>query len=590
MNRCPLLICMALFAFGAVASCGVSDLKVTGSGDAGTNAEGGLSGGAKNSSGTGGLVATGARGGTPGMPGGTGESGDSGAISGGSGTTDGGSDSTSGRAGASNGGSTVTNGGTGVENGGSGAKGDAGSGGSSGSKGGAGSGGSSGSKGGAGSGGSSGSKGGAGSGGAGCPDLQCGGTCFDSKTSNVNCGTCGHACTSEQTCKSGSCACTVAGLVQCAGSTACIDTNTSLTNCGGCGHTCNTGQLCSSGTCQAPPVCDPLLAAGNPCVAAYSTTRLLVSGYTGPLYQLCKGTATDGPSSCKGTTQDVGSKNGYADSATHDTFCSGASCTITKIYDQSGKKNDLEPAPKGGAKSTPDSPAPASALGITLNGHAVYGIQIKPSIGYRTGCSGCNIKLGNGTALGDTAESKYMVSSQKDLVDGCCYEYGNVETTGNDDGSGSAEAVHFGAGVVWGTGAGGKPGPWVEADLENGLYAGWENGQDKAISTNTPLKYDFVTAILVGDTADKNAGKGRFALYGGDATTGTAATMYDGIRPAKAGYVPMKKQGGIVLGIGGDNSSSGAGRFYEGVISSGAWSRATVNAVQANIVSARYGQ
>ncbi len=33
--------------------------------------------------------------------------------------------------------------------------------------------------------------------------------------------------------------------------------------------------------------------------------------------------------------------------------------------------------------------------------------------------------------------------------------------------------------MLGGTGAGGKPGPWVMADLENGLFAGWESGQDK---------------------------------------------------------------------------------------------------------------
>ena len=89
------------------------------------------------------------------------------------------------------------------------------------------------------------------------------------------------------------------------------------------------------------------------------------------------------------------------------------------------------------------------------------------------------------------------------------------------------------------------------ADLENGLFAGWENNQDQNISTNTPLKNNFVTAVLVGDVASQNGGKGRFALYGSDATTGNLNTLYDGIRPAKTGYVPMHKQGSIILGIGG---------------------------------------
>jgi len=40
--------------------------------------------------------------------------------------------------------------------------------------------------------------------------------------------------------------------------------------------------------------------------------------------------------------------------------------------------------------------------------------------------------------------------------------------------------------------------------------------------------------------------------------------MYDGIRPEKPGYVPMQKQGSVILGIGGDHSDGDGGRFYEG--------------------------
>ena len=272
-------------------------------------------------------------------------------------------------------------------------------------------------------------------------------------------------------------------------------------------------------------------------------------------------------------------------------FCSGGSCTITKIYDQSGQKNDLEPAPKGGAKGTPDNPADANALKVTVNGHTAYGILIKAGIGYRTGCSACTIKTGNGMVKGDDPETMYWVTSQKDLIDGCCFDYGNAETTSNDDGNGTMETLYFGGGVVWGTGAGGKPGPWMMADLENGLYAGWENKQDKNISTNKKLPYDFVTGVLLGDTKDKNSGKGRFAIYGGDATSGTLQTMYDGIRPEKPGYVPMLKQGSIILGIGGDNSNSAGGRFYEGAVSVGpVISKQTADALQAAIVAVKYGK
>jgi hypothetical protein len=219
-------------------------------------------------------------------------------------------------------------------------------------------------------------------------------------------------------------------------------------------------------------------------------------------------------------------------------------------------------------------------------------------MGYRAGCTGCVVATAKGTATGDQPETEYMVTSQNGKqpgnMEGCCFDYGNAETTARDDNNGTMEAVYFGGGVSWGTGSPGghTNGPWVMADLENGLYAGWivSPASDQNIPTNTPLLLPFVTGIVVGDTAAQNGGKGRFAVYGGDATNGPLKTLYDGIRPAKNGYVPMKKEGSIILGIGGDNSDSGTGQWFEGVMASGAATTGTLDAVQANIVAAKYGK
>jgi hypothetical protein len=330
----------------------------------------------------------------------------------------------------------------------------------------------------------------------------------------------------------------------------------------------------------APLPCKVLGDAGHECVSAHSTVRVIVPDYTGPLYQVDTGTAQ----------LDINSVDGYADAAAHDEFCGKSGCTISIVYDQSGYGNHLTRAPRGSAKSTPGNPVQASALPVKINGRSVYGMLFKPGQGYRAACNDCPYpeNFPSGVPVGDEPETMYMVSSQHDLINGCCFDYGNAEVTANNDGNGTMEAVYLGQGVIWGSGTG--PGPWVMADLENGLYPGWENGGFNNISTNTSLQYDFVNAVVVGDTADKNGGKGRFALYGGDATESTIKEMYDGIRPEKPGYVPMQKQGSVILGIGGDNSDGDGGRFYEGVIALGAAPAEVINALHAAIAEARYGQ
>ena len=125
-----------------------------------------------------------------------------------------------------------------------------------------------------------------------------------------------------------------------------------------------------------------------------------------------------------------------------------------------------------------------------------------------------------------------------------------------------------------GTGAG----PWVMGDLENGVWA----GNASSNPSNQPIHAEFVTAMLKGDTGN------HWTLKGGDAQTGALQTLFDGQRPPR--YHPMKKQGALILGIGGDNSHGGVGTFYEGLVTTGFTSDAADDAVQADIVGAGYGR
>src|SRR5664280_1231031 len=95
--------------------------------------------------------------------------------------------------------------------------------------------------------------------------------------------------------------------------------------------------------------CDIYTAAGDPCVAAHSTTRALYASYNGPLYQVKR--QPDGKTLDIGIVQPVASPapdgGGYADAAAQDAFCANAICVINLIYDQSGKGNHLYQAPPG---------------------------------------------------------------------------------------------------------------------------------------------------------------------------------------------------------------------------------------------------
>jgi hypothetical protein len=308
-------------------------------------------------------------------------------------------------------------------------------------------------------------------------------------------------------------------------------------------------------------VCDIYASYGTPCAAAYSMTRALYSSYDGPLYQVQR--ASDSAKAEVGLL----ATGGDVDASGQDSFCAGTTCTITEIYDQSPRDNNLTIEPGGGAAPA-DNGADATALPVTIGGHEAYGLDIESGTGYRDDST-------SGIATGSQPEGMYMVASGTHVNSGCCYDFGNVETNNRDDNAGRMDAVNL---TTW-CGSNSAPctgsGPWVEADLENGQWMG--NGSNPADTGNSS---DFVTAVL------KNNGTSELELEGGDSTSGGLKTWYDGALPS--GYSPMYKQGAIVLGTGGDNSNSDVGSFFEGVMTEGFPSDAADAAVQANIVAAGY--
>ena len=326
--------------------------------------------------------------------------------------------------------------------------------------------------------------------------------------------------------------------------------------------------------------CDVYAAAGDPCAAAHSTTRALLASYDGPLYQVMR--QSDGKTLDIGvvaaTAKDAG---GYADAAAQDAFCKDTYCWITVIYDQSGNENHLRQAPRGGfggpAMGGFNNLSLADWAPVYLNGHKVYGVFIAPGMGYRWNDA-------KGTAVDDQAEGQYWVINGHHYNSGCCFDYGNAETDSRDDGDGTMETTYYGNQPVWYHGD--APGPWIMTDQENNLVGCVnDDPNDKYCEGLESISWRFVTAFADGEPH-------HWRSMGGDAQTGGLKTYYDGgrIRNPRNSYDPMRKQGAILLGNGGDNSNGSSGTFYEGAMTAaGTFPTEETNfAVQANVVAARY--
>ena len=326
--------------------------------------------------------------------------------------------------------------------------------------------------------------------------------------------------------------------------------------------------------------CDVYARGGTPCVAAHSTTRALYASYDGPLYQVMR--QSDGKTLDIGVVKaSAGDPGGYADAAAQDAFCQDTYCWITVLYDQSGKGNHLYQAPRGGfsgpAMGGYNNVPVSDWAPVSVMGHKVYGIFIAPGMGLR-------LNDPVGTAVDDQAEGQYWVISGQHYNSGCCFDYGNAETDSRDDGDGTMETTYFGNSRGWYYGEG--DGPWLMTDQENNLV-GCVNPDpnDKYCRGLNTVSWRFVTATADGEPH-------HWRSMGGNAQEGELKVYYDGgrIQNPRSSYDPMRKQGAILLGNGGDNSNGSAGTFYEGAMTAaGTFPTQELNQqIQANVVAACY--
>ena len=231
--------------------------------------------------------------------------------------------------------------------------------------------------------------------------------------------------------------------------------------------------------------CDILVAAGNPCVAAHSTVRALYAAYSGPLYNV---TRPDGTWARIGVLE----AGGFADIAAHEKFCAAGDCVISNVFDQSPQGNHLGQRHKL---------VNASTHKISVRGGVqVYGMWFEPGAPcefdprlnvhcqpFRLALR-CRLRVPRRQDDGDREGERPGVHLRGDERDvrsarvntggepvlrrhyngGCCFDYGNSETDDSDDGCGAMEAIYFGS-AHWVGNRGSGTGPWVGADLEQGM-------------------------------------------------------------------------------------------------------------------------
>jgi hypothetical protein len=344
----------------------------------------------------------------------------------------------------------------------------------------------------------------------------------------------------------------------------------------GAGALKSAGQANSKDAARPKGPCDIYAAAGDPCAAAHSTTRALYASYNGPLYQILR--QSDGKTLDIGVVHPVGTDaGGYADAAAQDRFCANTYCWITTIYDQSPRHNDLTQAPRGGfsgpAMGGFNNLPIADMAPITIMGHKAYGVFIEPGMGLRQD----DVK---GTAVDDQAEGQYWVVNGLHFNSGCCFDYGNAEIDSRDDDNGTMETAYFGNATPWFSGSG--HGPWIMTDQENNLVGCVNIDGTKGCPNLPSITWRFVTAVAKGEPH-------HWTSMGGNAQKGNLTVMFSGPR-VNSTYDPMRKQGAILLGNGGDNSNASQGTFYEGAMTAAGTfpTDATDQLVQANIVAARY--
>jgi non-reducing end alpha-L-arabinofuranosidase len=331
--------------------------------------------------------------------------------------------------------------------------------------------------------------------------------------------------------------------------------------------------------------CDVYGDAGTPCVAAYSTVRRLLSTYAGPLYQVRSG-SSDQNTGSGGETHDIGqTADGFADAAAVDAACTGTICTVSLLYDQSGKGNHLSVAKAGNQGAGPnaatdDFESSATKESLMVGGRRVYSLYMEPRQGYRLP------RLGDGIPRGTEPLGIYMLADGTRAGVGCCWDFGNSPPRA--DSFTEANALFYGSGLVSSsTGAaivGAGDGPWFMFQIGTEVWAGGSATAFSNNPNNPSLKVKFALGFLKID--GRTLATRKWALRMADATSATVVTTaHEGALPK-----PVSNGGAVVLGVSQYNSNDSWGTFYEGALLAGFPADDTEVAILRNIQAIGYGK
>ena len=123
------------------------------------------------------------------------------------------------------------------------------------------------------------------------------------------------------------------------------------------------------------------------------------------------------------------------------------------------------------------------------------------------------------------------------------------------------------------------------SDQENNLVGCVTDSPNNKNCDIPIITWRFVAATMDGEPH-------HWRTMGGDAQRGEMQVIFDGqrVQNPRSSYDPMRKQGAIILGNGGDNSNGSQGTFYEGAMTAAGTfpSKETNQKLQANIVAAKY--